>query len=165
MAGAFSVMEGLAAWAVSVFVARSTMLDSAGTVTVIFLSAPLRTVPDPPYSVRKSMPHGLGGQLDGLRRGAVVRGDDVLVAALGVRTGEGVDGALGIALGLDAVAQRRVLRGQLGERGDGPVERVARVVRVQGVRAVRAQLVVVEVVRGLRGEHRLAGVLVAMRRR
>ncbi len=55
-AGAFSVTEGSAAWVVSVFAARSTMLDSAGTVTVIFLSAPLRTVPEPPYSVRKSMP-------------------------------------------------------------------------------------------------------------
>lgn len=56
MAGAFSVMEGLAAGAPSCFAARSTMLDSAGTVTVIFLSAPLRTVPELPYSVRKSIP-------------------------------------------------------------------------------------------------------------
>lgn len=54
-AGAFSVTEGLAAGAARGFAARSTMLDRAGTVTVIFLSAPLRTVPEPPYRVRKSM--------------------------------------------------------------------------------------------------------------
>ncbi len=54
-AGAVSVIEGLAAGAPRGFSARSTMPARAGTVTVILLSEPLRTVPEPPYSVRKFM--------------------------------------------------------------------------------------------------------------
>lgn len=54
--GAFRVTEGLAVGSPIAFPARSTMLERAGTVTVIFLSAPLRTVPEPPYRVRKFMP-------------------------------------------------------------------------------------------------------------
>ncbi len=46
-------MPGLAAGAPTARSAFSTTLDRAGTVTVTFLSLPLRTVPEPPYSVRK----------------------------------------------------------------------------------------------------------------
>ncbi|CAM5333275.1 hypothetical protein SCYAM73S_07585 [Streptomyces cyaneofuscatus] len=55
-AGAFSAIAGLAAGAPRGLSARSTMLERSGTVTVTFLSAPLRTAPEPPYSVRKLVP-------------------------------------------------------------------------------------------------------------
>lgn len=55
MAGAFSVIAGLAAGAATVRSAFSTMLERPGTVTVTCWSLPLRTVPEPPYRVRKFM--------------------------------------------------------------------------------------------------------------
>ncbi|ESU50210.1 hypothetical protein P376_1812 [Streptomyces sp. HCCB10043] len=105
----------------------------------------------------------LGGELDLLRGRAVVGGDEVLVRPLGRDARGGVHRAVREPLDLGAVAQRRVLLGELRERGDGAVDGVLGVVRVRGVGAVGAELVVVEVVGGLRGEEGLAGVLVAAR--
>ena len=62
---------------------------------------------------------------------------------------------------LGAVAQRRMVLGQLRERGDRRVERVGRVEVLDRRRRVGADQVVVVVARDLAGEHVLARVLVA----
>jgi hypothetical protein len=54
--GAFRVRVGSASGAPSGLAAFSTRAPSAGTVTSMLLSPPLRTVASPPWSAAKSMP-------------------------------------------------------------------------------------------------------------
>lgn len=108
---------------------------------------------------------GRGVDLDRAGCGAVVCGDQVLGAGLGVGAGEGVDGAVGETFALNAVPQGRVCLRQLGESTDLLVERVSRIVSIARMCAHRSELVVVQVVGDLRGEQRLPGVLVAARTR
>ena len=108
-------------------------------------------------------PGAVGRHLRGLVALGVVERDHVLALLRAVRARERVDARRGpgepVLLG--AVAQRRMVLGELRERGDRRVERVRRVEVLDRRRRVGADQVVVVVARDLAGEHVLARVLVA----